>query len=76
MASLVKSRVPKHVIQRFIEMRLTHYGLPGIVVVGQGGEFGTTLSQEYDEFGIDVHTTGSHAGWWQGLVERHGGVVG
>ena len=59
----VKNRVPKHVMHVFVDMWLTHYGVPEIVMVDQGGEFESTFAQECEEFGIDIRVTGSHAGW-------------
>ena len=37
--------------------------MPEIVVVGQGGEYGTTLAGECEEFGIDARITGSRKAW-------------
>ena len=57
-------------------MWLTHHGVPSIVVVNQGGEFESTFAQECEEFGAQIRITGSRAGWQQGFVERHGGLLG
>ena len=55
-------------------MWLTHVGVPEFVVVDQGAEFESATDQECEEFGIDIRIT--HAGWQQGLVERHSGFLG
>ena len=52
----------KHVVQCCIEMWLTHHNVPEIVMMHQGGEFESTFGHESEEFLIDVHITGSHAG--------------
>ena len=57
-----------------VQNRAPHYCVPDIVV-DQGVEFEFTLSQECEEFGIDVRITGSHAGWQQVFVERHCGLL-
>ena len=62
-------------VQRFIEMRLIHNGVPEVVVVDQCGEFESTFAQEREEIWIDVRITGSHAGWQQSQVGRRGGVL-
>ena len=66
-----KKKVPTHVVQVFVDMWLTHYGVPVIVVVDQAG----TFTQECHEFDFDIPFAGRHAGWQQAVVERHGGLL-
>ena len=56
-----------------IEMWLTHDGVLGIVVVHTGGDPESAFAQEYEEFGIGVRVTRSHAGWHEFMVDRDGG---
>ena len=56
-------------------MRLTHYGVVGIVMVDQEGELESTFVHECEELGIDIRVSGSHGGRQQGLVERHVGLL-
>ena len=42
----------------FVEMWLTHCGVPEVVVVDQGGLFACTLAEEREEIGIDIRITG------------------
>ena len=53
-------------MQVFVEMWVTHYGMPGIVVENKRSEFVSTFSHECDEFWIDIRVVGSHAGWNDG----------
>ena len=69
----MKNRVPQHVVQCVSDMWLAHSGVPEIVV-DQGCELESTMTQACDHFVIDVRIIGTHAGWHQGLVERHGGL--
>ena len=71
---LVKNREPQHVVQCVSDMWLAHNGVPETVVVDQVCEFESTMAQACEDFVIDVLIYGSHAGWHQGLVERHGGL--
>ena len=68
-ACSVKNRVPKHVVQCFIYMWLTHHGGQEVVVVDQG-ELESTLAQQRRIWGR-LRITGSQ----QSLVERHGSVL-
>ena len=74
-ACLVKKEAFKHIMQGFVDIWLTHYGVLEIVVVDQGAEFESTFAHECEESGIDIRITGSHAGWQQGFLERRGGLL-
>ena len=67
--------VPKHVVQVFVDMLLTHCDVPEIVVLDAGAEFEFTFALESVELRISIRIAGSDAGWQQGLVEWHGGLL-
>ena len=53
------NKVPKHVVQVFVDMRLTHCGVPEIVVLDTGGEF------EFASLGV---MQGDNKDWWKDTV--------
>ena len=74
-ACFVLDRVPKHVVQCFLEIRLTPQWRARSCV-DHGGEFELACLQECAGDKIDVRITRSHARWQQGWVETHGGLLG
>ena len=72
-ACLVRSRVPKYVMQVFVEMLLTRYAVSVTVVVDEGCEFESTFAHECKK--LTVRIAESHSGWQQRLVEGRGGLL-
>ena len=73
---LLKNRTPEHVVRRFLEVWIAHYGVPELIICDQGGEFYAAFVEMCEEFGIDTKVVGSHAAWQHGFAERHGGILG
>ncbi len=55
---------------------MQHYGVPELVVIDQGGEFGAEFTDMMEEYSMDSRLAGSHAAWQHGLAERHGAILG
>ena len=73
---VLKNRTAAHVVKRFMEVWIAHYGVPELIVCDQGGEFEAAFREMCEEFGIDTKVVGSHAAWQHGFAERHGGILG
>ena len=75
-ASLIKTRQPEYVAQKFMEIWISHYGPPKLIIADQGGEFQSHFLSFCEDYGIDVKMSGSHAPWQNALAERHGAILG
>ena len=75
-AVLVKNRQPEHVVRRFMDVWVMHYGVPEVIVQDQGGEFEAEFIAMCEEYHIDTKVSGAHAHWQHGFAERHGGILG
>jgi hypothetical protein len=59
-ATLLKSRDPKHVAEKFVDLWIAHYGCPRMVIVDQGGEFSSYFTQLLEDLGLDSKVSGAH----------------
>ena len=74
-ASLLKTRRTDHVARKFFMTWVSHYGVPEKIICDQGGEFMGVFIDMCENLGIDTKVTGAHAGWQNGVIERHGAIL-
>lgn len=75
-ATLLKSRDPKHVAEKFVDLGISHYGCPRMVINDQDGEFSSYFTQMLEDLGLDTKVSGAHAPWQNALAERHNSILG
>ncbi len=76
MGALVKNREARTVVKKFLTTWIAHYGVPELVIADQGGEFEGEFEAMMEEHNIDSRLSGAHAAWQNGIVERHGAILG
>ena len=64
------------VSQAFIDYWISWAGCPESVLMDQGGEFEGEFQAVLTRFGIGPRVIATEAPWQNGMVERHGGVLG
>ncbi len=75
-AVLLRNRTSDHVVNKFLEMWIQHYGVPELIIADLGGEFEGEWNDTTEEYGIDSRAAGAHAPWQNGIAERHGKILG
>lgn len=74
-AVLVHDKKPATVARAFARFWLRWAGSPRKVIHDQGGEFQGSFARLMDKLNTGSYVTGSEAGWQNGMVERHGGIL-
>ena len=72
----VASKDSSVVAEEFQERWVRPYGHPGRVIHDQGGEFFKHFKDMLRKQGITPYVTATEAPWQNGMVERHGQVLG
>ena len=75
-ATLVRNKASDHVVDKLLEMWVSHYGVPELIICDLGGEFEGARNEMCEKHGIDSRVAGSHTSWQNGIVERHGKILG
>ena len=75
-AVMLKNRTAAHVARKFARHWCSLYGIPGTIVVDQGGEFDGEFVGWLETHGIHSKCTGAKSAWQHGFAERHGALLG
>ena len=74
-AVAIDDKRPATVARAFARFWFRWAGSPTKVIHDQGGEFQGAFARLMDKLNAGCHVTGTDAGWQNGLVERHGGIL-
>ena len=72
----VESKASQVVAQAFVDYWISWAGIPEKVIHDQGGEFIRYVANMLQAFGANPTVIATEAPWQNGLVERHGQVLG
>ena len=71
---VIGEKTPDNVLVAFLEGWRKHFGLPEMIIVDQGEEFGGVFTEYCHSHGCLVHPIDSKSPWQNGKTERHGGL--
>ncbi|CAL1154344.1 unnamed protein product [Cladocopium goreaui] len=65
----------QHIWEKFYGTWVRTFGIPQVVIVDQGREFGKEFASLVSDSGSLLRVIGARAPWQQGKTERHGGLA-